>query len=85
MNQASKIMPVTFLTPKTDGFALEPKRTITNLAESTQVEVPTTFNKTLHGSEEEGYSVSYSALWAPAIDAMQKRRSDPITFKTLTV
>jgi len=39
----------------------------------------------LHGSEKEGYSVSYSALWAPAIDAMQKRRSDPITFKTLTV
>jgi len=26
----------------------------------------------LHGSEEEGYSVSYFALSAPAIDAMQK-------------
>jgi hypothetical protein len=26
----------------------------------------------LDGSKEEGYSVSYSSLWAPAIDAMQK-------------
>jgi hypothetical protein len=25
-----------------------------------------------HESKTEGYSVSYSALWAPAIDAIQK-------------
>jgi len=31
-----------------------------------------TFNDALHGSKEEGYSAAYSALWAPAIDAMQE-------------
>ena len=30
-----------------------------------------TFEDALHGSEEEGYSVAYNALWAPAIGAIQ--------------
>jgi hypothetical protein len=30
-----------------------------------------TFEDALHGSEEEGYSVAYNALWAPAINAIQ--------------
>jgi len=31
-----------------------------------------TFEDALHGSEEEGYSVDYTALWAPAIGAFQQ-------------
>jgi predicted RNase H-like nuclease (RuvC/YqgF family) len=30
-----------------------------------------TFEPALRGSEEEGYSVHYSALWAPAIEAVK--------------